>query len=111
MRSTFNSANLSANSRSANVLQGNINEFIPTRAQVTFFLKSSASGIKATILASSDVAVDNAEIVAIGTTLTMADDGFETITVGPGTRLALFLQETAGSSTTDVIGAIDVQPF
>lgn len=111
MRSSINQLNLTANTRSSNLLAGNINEFIPQKSVVTFYLKSSATGIKATILASSDVSSDSVEINSIGTSLAIPDDLFDSFVVGPGTRLALFLQETAGVSTTDIIGAVDVQPM
>jgi len=111
MRSTFNSANITANTTTANLLSGNINEFVTTRAMVKIFLKSSAAGIKIKVLASSDVAVDQAEVVSIGTSLAYSDDLFVQFAVAPGTRLALTATETAGVSTTDLIGAMDVDPF
>lgn len=111
MRSTFNSANITANTTTANLLSGNINEFVTGRARVTFYLKSSAAGLKMKILASSDVAVDQAEIVAIGTSLAIPDDLFVSFNVAPGTRLAATATETAGVSTSDLIGALDVDYF
>lgn len=111
MRTTFNSANISANTTTSNLLAGNINEFVTTRSRVTFYLKASASGLKMKILASSDVAVDQAEVVAIGTSLAIPDDLFVTFNVAAGTRLAITATETAGVSTSDLIGAVDVDPF
>lgn len=111
MRTTFNSANITANTTTANLLSGNINEFVTTRATVTFYLKSSAAGLKIKILASSDVAVDTSEVVAIGTSLGIPDDLFVSFPVLPNTRLAITAQETAGVSTSDLIGAVDVVPY
>jgi hypothetical protein len=111
MRTTFNSANITANTTTGNLLAGNINEFVTTRSSVTFYLKANASGIKIKVLASSDVAVDQAEIVAIGTSLAIPDDLFVSFNVAAGTRLAITATETAGVSTTDLIGAVDVVPF
>jgi hypothetical protein len=111
MRTTLTSTNITANTTTANLLSGNINEFVTQRSRVTFYFKSSAAGIKMKILASSDVAVDQAEVVAIGTTLAIPDDLFVSFNVAPGTRLAVTATETAGVSTTDLIGAVDVDPF
>jgi hypothetical protein len=111
MRTTFNNANITANTTSANLLAGNINEFVTQRSRVTIYLKASASGLKMKVLASSDVAVDQAEVVSIGTSLTIPDDLFCSFNVGPGTRLAITETETAGVSTSDLLGAIDVDPY
>lgn len=110
-RTTFNSANITANTTTANLLSGNINEFVTQRSMVTFYLISSAAGLKAKILASADVAVDTTEIVSIGTSLTIPDNLFVSFAVAAGTRLALTVQETAGVSTSDLLGAVDVVPF
>lgn len=111
MRTTFNNVNLTANTTSSNLLAGNINEFVTQRSVVTFYLIASAAGIKVKILASSDVAVDQAEVITIGTSLIIPDNMFVSFPVGPGTRLAITLTETAGVSTTDTLGAVDVVPF
>lgn len=78
---------------------------------VTVYAVSSASGIRMSLLADSDVAVDDKEIVGIGTSLLVPDHIIDSFAVGPGTRLALTLRETANVSTTDILVAIDVQPF
>lgn len=110
-KTTFNQANISANADTANLLSGNLNELVQGRARVTFWLKSSASGAKVTIYAGGDVAVPKQEIVAIGTSLAATDDYFVQFDVDGITRLSLIVTETAGVATTDIIGALEVQPY
>jgi len=109
--SRFETANLAANARSANILAGDINEFVPYLARVTLYTISSAANIHVTIFADSDVVSDNKEIVAIGTTLSEPDHMFDSFIVAPGTRLAVFYDERGGVATTDVLLAVDVTPL
>lgn len=111
MRSSFNQANLAANTKTANILSGDINEFVTQRSMVTVYAISSASGVRMTVLASSDVVVDDKEILPIGTSLIIPDNLIDSFAVAAGTRLAITLRETAGAATTDVLLAVDVQPF
>ncbi len=111
MKTTINSVNLAANSKTANILAGNVNEFVATRARVTLAMVSSATGVRFTFIAGSDVGVDDAEILSIGTSLLFPDHVVDTYLVGPGTRMLLTLRETAGVATTDVLTSVDVQPF
>lgn len=111
MRSSFNQANLAANTKTANILSGDINEFVTQRSMVTVYAISSASGVRMSVLASSDVVVDDKEILPIGTSLLIPDHLIDSFAVAAGTRLAITLRETAGASTTDVLLAVDVQPF
>jgi len=108
--SSFNSANLTASVRTANILAGDINEFVPFDAVVNIYATSSAGGVNITILADSDVAVDDKEIVAIGTSLDKSQHLVDSFLVAAGTRLALFLRETAAAATTDVLSGIEVLP-
>lgn len=107
----LNNANLSASTKTANLLAGDINEFIPTDSIVTISQVSSAIGVNLTVLADSDVAVDDKEIIHIGTTLNASDHVIDTFAVSAGTRLALFLRETAAAATTDVLTKLEVQPL
>lgn len=111
MRSSFNQANLAASTKTANILSGDINEFVTQRSMVTVYAISSASGIRMNVLASADVVVDDKEILPIGTSLIIPDNLIDSFAVAAGTRLAITLRETAGASTTDVLLAVDVQPF
>lgn len=103
--------NLSANTKTANILAGDINEFVTQRSMINVYAISSASGVRMNLLADSDVAIDDKEILAIGTSLLVPDNLVASFAVGAGTRLSLTLRETAGVATTDVLSRIDVNPF
>jgi len=111
MRSEFPNTNLAASTRTSNLLAGDINEFVPVPSMVTIYGISSATGIKLTVMASKDTVVDRKEITAIGTSLLIPDHMRTQFAVGAGTRLAIFLDETAGVATTDVPIAVDVDPL
>jgi len=64
-----------------------------------------------TILASSDVVMDDKPVTNIGTNLIVPDQLVESFAVAAGTRLAITLRETGAVSTTDHILAVDVIPF
>lgn len=111
MRSEFPNTNLAASTKTANLLGGDINEFVPVASMVTIYGISSASGVRLTVQASQDTVVDDKEITAIGTSLLIPDHMRTQFAVGAGTRLAIYLRETAGAATTDVPLAIDVDPL
>jgi len=108
--SSFENANVTASVKTANILAGDINEFVPVRSQVNIFAASSAAGVNITILADSDVAIDDKEIINIGTTLNKSDHLLDSFLVEAGTRLALFLREVDGTATTDVLTGVEVLP-
>lgn len=110
-RVQLNQANLSASTRTANLLSGNNLEFIPYDANVTLSAVSSASGIKVTCFADQDLIIDDSEIISIGTTLDMSAHVMDSFDVEAGTRISIFLRETAAAATTDVLLAMDVQPL
>lgn len=109
--SYFENANVTASARSSNLLAGDINEFIPYPAVVNIYAVSSAANVNLTILADSDVAIDDKEIVAIGTTLDKSQHLVDSFAVGAGTRIAAFLRETAGTATTDVLTGFEIVPL
>lgn len=109
--SSFNQANLSALTKTANILAGDINEFVPYNARVTIYAVSSATGVNINLLADSDVAIDDKAILPIGTTLSKLDHQADTFLVRAGTRLALTLRETANVATTDVLLGVEVTPI
>ena len=111
MKTTIVTTNLAANTKTGNILSGNINEFVQTRSRVQLAVVSSASGIRMTFIGGADVGIDDAEILAIGTSLIYPDHVVDTYVVGGGTRMLLSLRETAGVSTTDILTSLDVQPF
>lgn len=108
-KSIFYNANLTASTRSANVLAGDVNEFVVEPSQVTVYAVSSAVGIKITVFADSDLLIDQKEIPYIGTTLDVSAHFIDQFNVDGGTRLIVFLTETAAVATTDVYTAVDIQ--
>ena len=108
--STFNQANLTASTKTANVFSGDINEFVGDDSLVNIYTVSSAAGVNMTLLADQDVAMDDKEIIAIGTTLNKNEHLVASFLVAAGTRLSCFLRETAASATTDVLLALEVIP-
>lgn len=111
MRSEFPNTNLAASTKTANILAGDINEFVDVPSQVTIYAISSAVGVRLTVMASKDIVVDDKEITAIGTSLIVPDHLRTSFQVGGRTRLAIFLRETAAVATTDVPLAVEVTPL
>lgn len=109
-RSMFYNVNLTASTKTANILSGDVNEFVPYDATVTVYAVSSAIGIRISFFADSDLLIDDKEIPYIGTTLDTSAHFIDQFSVAAGTRLALTLRETAAAATTDVYTAIDVNP-
>lgn len=109
--SMFYNANLAASTKTANILAGDINEFIAQDSIVTIYNVSSAIGVNVTVLADADVAVNDKEIPFIGTTLVQKDHALDSFAVAAGTRMAVFLRETAAAATTDVYTKIEVTPI
>lgn len=109
--STSNTVNLGANATGANLLAGDINEFVTVPSQVNLFAVSSAAGTNITALADSDVAVDDQEIIAIGTSLDKSQHLVDSFLVGAGTRLAVRLRDTSGAATNDILVGVEVNPL
>lgn len=105
--STVRTDNLTANTKSSNILAGDVNEFVSNGGQVNFYGVTSAAGIKVTVYADGDLIIDDKEIIAIGTTLNKSDHLFDSVVVEAGTRLGVFLRETAGVSTTDTLFGVE----
>ncbi len=108
--STSNTVNLGANAKSANLLSGDINEFVTVPSQVNIFAVSSAAGTNLTVLADSDVAIDDQEILGIGTSLDKSQHLADSFLVAAGTRLAIFLRDTTGAATNDILVGVEVNP-
>lgn len=109
--STFVTTDLAANSKTANLLAGDINEFVPFRAQISIYAVNSEDDVNMTVLADSDVVVDDTEIVFVGTTVDKSAHLIDQFVVNPGTRLAIFLRETGGVATADILTIVDVTPI
>jgi len=103
-------ANLTASTKTANRLQGDVNEFVPYDALVRVTAVSSAIGIRMSVFADSDLLVDDKEIPFIGTSLIDKDHVIDEFEVEAGTRLAIFLRETAAAGTTDVYTGVEIVP-
>lgn len=109
MRTTIYSANLAASTKTANIMIGDINEFVTEEADVSIYMVSSATGVRASIYADGDLIVDDKEIPFIGTSVDTSAHFFTEFAVAAGTRLAIFLRETSGVATTDVYTVVDVE--
>lgn len=109
-KSIVYSANLTASTKTGNVLSGDVNEFVPYNAIVRVTHVSSAIGVRTSVFADSDLIVDDKEIPFIGTTLIDKDHVIDEFEVEAGTRLAVFLRETAAVATTDVYTGIEITP-
>lgn len=107
--STFVNA-MGASEKTANLLSGDINEFVPFRAQVSVYCVNNEDDVNMTVLADSDVVVDDSEIVFVGTSIDKSAHLVDSFIVNPGTRLAIFLRETGAAATADLLTVVDVTP-
>ena len=103
-------ANLSANVKTVNLLAGDKVEFVTVNSVVNVFAVVSAGGVHIAVHADNDIAVDDVEIVAIGTTLDKSQHLIDSFIVGAGTRLSLFAREVDGTATTDLLFGVEVLP-
>lgn len=110
-KSVIYSANLAASTKTANIFSGDVNEFVPYDAMVRVTQVSSATGVRTSVFADSDLIVDDKEIPFIGTTLVDKDHVIDEFPVEAGTRLAIFLRETAAAATTDVYTSLEITPI
>lgn len=109
-KSVIYTVNLAASTKSANIFAGDTIEFVPYDAIVRITAVSSAAGIRLTAYADTDVLMDDKEIPFIGTTLIDKDHVIGEFSVEAGTRLSVFLRETAAVATTDIYVALEVIP-
>lgn len=109
--SSFLNSNLTQAGKTANILSGDVNEFVSQDSLVNIFAISSAVGVRVSVFADSDLAIDDKEIVNIGTTLDKSAHLLDSFPVSAGTRLSLFLRETNVAATTDVITGVEVLPL
>lgn len=111
MYTVIRNDNLGANTKSANILSGDINEFVSVDSAVTVYSIASATGVRLTCYADSDIAIDDKEIPNIATSLDKSAHLLDSFIVAGGTRLAIFLRETAGVATTDMLTGVEVIPI
>jgi len=110
-KSVIYTANPAALSKSANLLAGDVNEFVPYDAEVKLRAVSSAIGMKLSVFADSDLIVDDKEIPYIGTSLIDKDHVVDSFIVEAGTRLAVTGRETANVATTDYYVSVEITPL
>ena len=107
-KSVIYTANQTALSTSANLLSGDINEFITDPATVYITAVSSAIGMKLSVFADTDLIIDDKEIPFIGTSLIDKDHVIGSFQVNPGTRLLVRGRETANVATTDYYLGVEI---
>lgn len=110
-KSVIYSENLAANTKSANLFSGDVNEFIPYDALVQIRSVTSAVGMRLSVFADSDLLVDDKPIPYIGTSLIDKDHVIDSFEVSAGTRMAVTLRETVGVATTDTYVGLEVTPI
>jgi len=110
-KSIIYNENLAANTKSSNLLAGDVNEFIPYDALVQIRSVTSAVGIRMSVFADSDLLVDDKPIPYIGTSLVDKDHVIDSFEVSAGTRMAITLRETVGVATTDTYLGLEVTPI
>jgi len=108
---TTYSLNLTASTKTANLLAGDVIEFVPYNAVVKVYGVISALGVNMIVMADSDVAVDDKEIPFVGTTLDKSAHLIDSFMVRQGTRLAVFLRETAAAGTIDAYTHVEIIPL
>lgn len=109
-KSIVYTANQAALSTSSNLLSGDVNEFVPYPALVQVRAVSSATGMRISMFADTDLLVDDKEIPYIGTSLIDKDHVIDSFQVDAGTRLAIRGRETANVATTDYYVSVEITP-
>ena len=104
--SSFRDTDRAALSKSTNLLSGDVNEFVGP-ARVNVYAVASALGMRMSVFADDSLVVDDKEIPNIGTSLAKSDHLIDSFAVGPGTRIAVFLRETANVATTDTLVCVE----
>lgn len=110
-KTTVYTANQAALTKTANLLSGDTNEFVPYPARVRITSVSSAIGINLSVFADADLLVDDKTIPFIGTSLIDKDHLIDEFLVDAGTRLSVFARETANVATTDHYIAVEIEPI
>jgi len=103
---TNNSANLTASTKTTNLLLATDLAFSPDDGYVTISAVSSAAGINIEFGVGNRKAVTDREIVYIGTSL-LDDHVIAQFPVAAGEPLSLFFRETAAAGTTDVLWKVE----
>ena len=102
------STSVAADATSANLLAGDINEFLGRAAVVSLFCTSAATGVRAQLLIGQDVVIDD-QLVSDANRFPITPDDFLARGGGlPGDRLTLrFRNTTAGALVVEWRVAIE----
>ena len=93
-----NETSIAANSTSANLLAGDINEFLGRPSAVSLFVTGAAVGARAQLLVGSDVTIDD-QPVSDANRFPITPDDFLSRGGGlPGDRLTLRFRNTTGAA-------------
>jgi len=93
-----NTTSIAADSTSANLLAGDINEFLGRAAVVSLFCTSAATGIRAQLLIGQDVAIDDQPISDANRFPITPDDFLSRGGGLPGDRLTLRFRNTTAAA-------------
>lgn len=89
---------IAANSTSANLLTGDINEFLGRAAVISLFCTGAAIGLRAQLLIGSDVTIDDQPISDANRFPITPDDFLSRGGGLPGDRLTLRFRNTTGAA-------------
>lgn len=103
--------NIAANSKTENLLANTDLAFAPSDGVVQIFGVASASGINIEVGVGNDKAISDREILFYGTSIDKSAHLISEFQVAGGSPLSLFLRETAGVATTDVILIVEHTSF
>lgn len=98
-----NSANLTASTKTANLLANTDLAFAPDNGIIDLYAVSSAAGVNVEVGVGNVKMITDREIITIGTTLNKSDHLLGSFGVNAGDPLSLFFRETAAAGTTDVL--------
>lgn len=101
---------LAANTSSANVLAGKLNEFISVPSVVRLYAQASAVGLNSTFLVAGVSQIQDQEIGALNRMPIVPDDLVVSCVAPVGARLALYFRNTTGGAIT-AFSRVDVDPL
>lgn len=109
--SVYTQDNLTANTETT-LTNGDINEFVNSLSQVNIYAVTSLlNGLRISVFADSDIAIDNKIIPVTGTSIDNSAALIDSFVVAPGSRMFIKLRENTGVSTTDGIVKMEVIPL
>lgn len=103
--------NLSASTKTGNILADTDLQQMPFDGVVTVYGVSSASSINVEMGVGSEKTITDREILFIGTTIDKSAHLITQLEAPQGANLSCFLRETAGVATTDVILIFEAEAY